>query len=89
MKFPQMGKERFIDPDTYVFSFGKYRDSSYEEIFKDDPQYILWCHEEIDSFTLTNLELDRVMEKIDYDGLEGYYKNDPDYYYLDTSNMYF
>jgi hypothetical protein len=64
MKFPQMGKERFIDPDTYVFSFGKYRDSSYEEIFKDDPQYILWCHEEIDSFTLTNLELDRVEEQV-------------------------
>jgi hypothetical protein len=32
-----------LDPDTYVFDFGQYRDHSFKEVIGFDPDYIFWC----------------------------------------------
>jgi len=48
-----------IDPETYVFNFGKYKGKTYEEVVKEDINYIRWCDEWIDWFTISPQEHER------------------------------
>ena len=56
-----------IDPETYVFDFGKHKGKTYSELvnslFWEHIEYILWAHKSADRFTLPEKELERLREK--------------------------
>lgn len=41
-----------VNPDTYIFSFGKHKGYSYETVLVSDAQYIVWCADNIEWFEL-------------------------------------
>lgn len=55
---------KILDHKSFVFTFGKYKGSSYQEVLSEDPGYIRWCHREIDWFMLSSEEYDNVLDHI-------------------------
>ncbi len=55
-------KPILIDPETYVFTFGTWKDHTYQEVTKQEPSYIVWCAENIDWFDVPADELDKLYE---------------------------
>jgi broad specificity phosphatase PhoE len=51
-----------IDPKRFEFRFGKYKGMTYDEVKKEDPQYLMWCHNEIEWFELPCDEVDEIEE---------------------------
>lgn len=52
-----------LDFNTYVFTFGKHKDESIQDVFKYDSSYILWCCENLKWFDLDEESLGRVEER--------------------------
>lgn len=38
---------------SWIFSFGRYKSSTLEDIIEIDPQYVLWCLGGVEGFTIT------------------------------------
>lgn len=55
----------FIEPEEYVFGFGKHRGMTYLDVREIDPWYIQWCAESIEWFKLTPDEKEYVDELVD------------------------
>lgn len=68
----------------YVFNFGKYKGYDILEVIEDDPQYVLWCTDEIDWFDLDTELYDQAYEYY----LDQYDGHDIDYYDYDPSRDY-
>jgi uncharacterized protein (DUF3820 family) len=37
----------------YTFSFGKYKGKTLGDIFEENPSYLIWCDDNVDSFKLS------------------------------------
>jgi hypothetical protein len=46
-----------VRPETFVFGFGKHEDETYEDVLYYDAQYIVWCHNNVEGFTLSERDL--------------------------------
>ena len=33
-----------LDNDKFIFMFGKHLDKTFEQVYNEDPSYLLWCH---------------------------------------------
>lgn len=51
-----------IDSESYVFSFGKFRNFSYAYVLKTDPFYIQWCTQTMPGFYLNDTDNDILNE---------------------------
>lgn len=60
----------YIDPDTFIFTFGQYKGVHYQDVKHDDPSYLLWCHNNIDWFILDENELEELDLLINGDDLD-------------------
>jgi broad specificity phosphatase PhoE len=49
-----------IDPETYIFTFGKYKGETYRDIREIDPRYILWADENVKWFCVPDGEIDEI-----------------------------
>ena len=47
----------------YVFTFGKHNDELLEEVLKTDPEYIIWCSDEIEWFDLDTDVYDMAVDR--------------------------
>jgi len=52
-----------VDINTYVFEFGKYKGKSYRKVSDINPGYLIWCHNNVDSFTLDKIEFNHLRER--------------------------
>lgn len=49
--------------ETYIFTFGKYKGLSVNEILDDDPSYLVWANKEVQWFKLKKEVYDLVLER--------------------------
>lgn len=65
-------REPITDPQTRL-AFGKYSGQSIAEILKEDPQYLVWLHENVERFELSAELLDEAegSREEDYLGFYG------------------
>lgn len=49
-----------ISIDSYIFTFGKYKGLYLSDIVEDNPEYVLWCLENIEWFKLSPSDEDKV-----------------------------
>lgn len=54
---------KLYTPETKL-PFGKYKDMTVEEIIEEDPQYIAWCHHNVDGFNVTPTVANMVNEAV-------------------------
>jgi hypothetical protein len=64
MKAREFGIQPPIDPDEYVFTFGKYKGKFYGDIREQWPQYIQWCDDALDWFNLPDDEREYIDELV-------------------------
>jgi len=55
-------KSKYIDPWTYVYTFGIYKAQRYRDVLLIRPSYSMWCQENVDWFELSNLDLERALK---------------------------
>lgn len=41
---------KVINPDTYVFTFGKYKGETFEHVAYINPRYVRWCIQNVEWF---------------------------------------
>ena len=65
---------KLVDPKTFEFHFGKWKGLSYDEVKREDPGYLMWCHDNIEWFELTCEEVDDLEDLLQGDDLraDGY-----------------
>ena len=64
-------QKQLIDLDTYVFTFGKHKNRSIRDVIDDDANYVLWCHDNIEWFKLSEGDYDKVDLEADRQGNQG------------------
>lgn len=57
-------ENEFIDPDEYVFNFGKYKGEFYGDVRDKVPQYIQWCDDNLHWFKLSDEEREYIDELV-------------------------
>ena len=68
----------FIQRDTkiidegYIFTFGQYKGLSVSDVLHNDSRYILWCHDNIDWFILSDQLYDRLINEAFDDRVSNY-----------------
>lgn len=55
---------KLINLETYVFTFGKYIGEHILDVIDENPNYVLWCHNNVDWFKLTDDGFDYVTDTI-------------------------
>jgi len=53
-----------INTKTYKFTFGKYIGEPYNKIKSLYPEYILWCHNNVEYFKLDTKELENITKEV-------------------------
>lgn len=53
-----------VDSFDYVFKFGKYKGKTFRDVYWLNPGYLLWAHENVRWFTLSDEMLSRVKQGI-------------------------
>lgn len=54
-----------IDPETYIFTFGKHKGKSFLDVLTEDAKYLVWCLDELDWFTVDRSTEDAIYEEVD------------------------
>ena len=58
-------KEKIFSDRNYVFTFGKHKGYSIDDVMYVAPEYLLWLHDNSDFFCLSQELLDEVNELIE------------------------
>ena len=76
---------KFIDTEKYVFKFGKYKGQTIDDVCEKDPQYLLWCHDNLNNFTLSREDISLIEElaeeQYSYNSYNKYSNNYDNNYY--------
>ena len=56
-------KPNEIDDPSHLLSFGKYKGDTIEEVLRKDPELLVWYHDNIEWFTLSDELLIKVEER--------------------------
>ncbi len=54
-----------INPNTYIFRFGMHKGLTFKEVAEKDPDYIIWCYDNIDGFELDAYTLEDLYKRSD------------------------
>jgi hypothetical protein len=54
-----------VDPETYIFNFGKHKGESFLDVLTEDANYLVWCLDELDWFTVDRSTEDAIYEEVD------------------------
>ena len=78
MTFNNFIDVEYIDIDNFVFTFGIYKGIEYDDVRHDDPNYIIWCNDNIDWFNIDDEELEALSNEVNYqvDDISFDYQND-------------
>lgn len=72
-------ENQLIDPEEYVFTFGKYKGDFYGDVREKDCTYIQWCDDNLHWFNLPDDEREYIDELVadEYDEYIGYGPDEP------------
>ena len=59
-------KPNEIDDPSHLLSFGKYKGDTIEEVLRKDPELLVWYHDNIEWFTLSDDLLIKVEERAEH-----------------------